>query len=289
MQWPLLLHKIAFAWSKWRGHDMAMICFASQKGAPGTTLSTLAIAAAWPTSAGRRKLVVEADPSGGVLALRYGLGLEPGLVTLAVAVRTGLKDRAMWEHAQELPGGLAAIVGPDSPDRATSVLSTAGPALARWLAAVDNLDVFVDVGRLDPGGTASTFVRAADLALMVARPTAEQLQPAAQRMRALSVEQPRLAWLLIGNKPYSAHEVEATFGYAVAGVIADDRRGAHALEHGAQAHRVRRSGLARSATGVAESLVVNLNASGASGSSKRPLVDLVATGQAGPNGASHDG
>lgn len=288
MRWPSLLHKIAFAWSKWRGRDMAMICFASQKGAPGTTLSTLAIAAAWPSSAGRRKLVVEADPSGGLLALRYGLGLEPGLVTLAVAVRTGLEDPAMWEHAQELPGGLAAIVGPDGPDRASSVLSTAGPALARWLGAVDNLDVFVDVGRLDPGGTASAFVRAGDLTLMVARPTAEQLQPAAQRMRALSVEQPQFAWLLIGNSPYPAHEVEATFGYDVAGVITDDPKGAHALEHGAPVHRVRRSGLARSAAAIAESLVVNLNASGEPGAGERPLVDLAAIGQAGPNGASHD-
>ena len=68
----------------------------------------------------------------------------------------------------------------------------------------------------------------------------------------------------------SYRHVDVTSEDDVAGVIADDRRGAHALEHGAQAHQVRRSGLARSATGVAESLIVELNASGTPGSGERP-------------------
>ena len=58
---------------------MALICFASQKGSPGATLSALTVAAAWPNLAGRRKLLVEADPDGGVLAVSYRLGREPGL------------------------------------------------------------------------------------------------------------------------------------------------------------------------------------------------------------------
>lgn len=54
---------------------MALVCFVSQKGSPGTTTTALAVAAAWLTPDGRRKLFVEADPFGGVLALRYQLGL----------------------------------------------------------------------------------------------------------------------------------------------------------------------------------------------------------------------
>lgn len=59
----------------------------SQKGAPGVTLTSLLLAAAWPSTPGRRKLLLEADPSGGSLALRYRLGLETSLITLAVAAR----------------------------------------------------------------------------------------------------------------------------------------------------------------------------------------------------------
>ena len=267
---------------------MTMICFASQKGAPGTTMSTLAIAAAWPNPADRRKLIVEADRSGGVLALRYGLGLEPGFITLAVAVRTGLGGEAVWDHAQELPGGLAAIVGPDSPHRASSVLATVGSSLAKWLGALTDIDVFVDLGRLDADGTQNSFVRHSDLTLMVARPTVEQLQPSAQRMQVLATEQSQVEWLLVGDHPYPPAEVEKAFGYPVAGVISHDRRGAAAFEQGASGTRLRRSGLARSAAAVADSLADRLNPSNDLGPADQLLAELVPAGTSEANGASDD-
>ena len=46
---------------------MSLICFANGKGAPGGTTAMLATASLWPME---RRLVVEADPDGGVLAAR---------------------------------------------------------------------------------------------------------------------------------------------------------------------------------------------------------------------------
>lgn len=233
---------------------MALICFASQKGAPGVTLTALSAAATWPASDDRRKLFVEADASGGTLALRYGLGLEPGLVTLAVAAQRHAEPDTLWDHAQELPGGLPAIVGPDSPGRAASVLASSAGAIARWLVDQSDLDVIVDLGRLSSDSPAVDLVRLADLTVMVTRPCVEQLQPAAQHMRDLPIQPDHMGWVLVGETPYGSAEVTEAFGYDVVGVMADDSRGAAALEHGATGKRLRRSGLARSAATLAETL-----------------------------------
>ncbi len=230
---------------------MSLICFASQKGSPGTTLTALATAAAWKTDSDRRKLLVEADPSGGVLAVRYQLGLEPGLVTLAAAVRAGLDRSALWNHVQELPGGLPLVVGPDAPDQAHSALDASGSALGKWLAELPDVDVIADIGRLGPDSPAVGFAAGANAVLMVARPVAEQLQPAARRMVAIASRVRSLGWVLIGDGPHSADEIEATYGFVVVGVMPDDKRGAAAIEVGGSNKRIRHSPLARSASSLA--------------------------------------
>lgn len=270
---------------------MALICFASQKGAPGVTLTALSVAAAWPVSEGRRKLFVEADASGGALALRYGLGLEPGLVTFAVAAQRRAEPDTLWDHAQELPGGLPAIVGPDSPNRAASVLASSADAIARWLVVQTDLDVIVDVGRLTTDSPAVDLIRHANLTVMVARPCVEQLQPAAQRMRDLPIRPDDMGWVLVGETPYGSAEISEAFGYDVVGVMADDPRGAAALEHGAAGKRLRRSGLARSAATLAETLAQRVGLA-APGTGIPVIEDVVATASGdGPppalNGASH--
>ena len=237
---------------------MGLICFVSQKGSPGTTLTALAVAASWPTENGRRKLFVEADPFGGVLALRYQLGVEPGLLTLAAGVRGGINGSEVWNHAQELPGGLPAIVGPDRPDQANAVLSATGAKLGRWLADLEGVDVICDVGRVGSNSPARDLLACADLVLMVARPVAEQLQPAAQHLTSLGLDEDRFGWVLIGERPHNRAEVEAAFSIPVIGVIGDDPRGAAALEHGASGGRLRRSLIVRSATTLAHHLAERL-------------------------------
>ena len=230
---------------------MSLVVFGSQKGSPGASLTALAVAAAWPTRVGRRTLLLEADPDGGVLAVRYGLGREPGLLSLAASGRHGVTRGDPWSHTQQIPGGLAVVIGPDGPDQATAALNTAGATLDSWLRDLSGVDVIADVGRLSSHSPALAFAAAADIVLMVARPCAEQIQPAAERVRSLRVANESTGWCLIGSRPHPAAEVERVHEVPVVGVIADDARGAKALETGGNPNRIRRSALVRSAADVA--------------------------------------
>ncbi|MEM9565361.1 MAG: hypothetical protein AAGA93_22250 [Actinomycetota bacterium] len=233
---------------------MTLISLASQKGSPGTSMAALTLAAALRPGEGRRKLLLEADPSGGVLAIRYRLSTDPGLVTLAAAARAGLDADELWRHTRDLPGGLAAVVCPDGSDQVHSALAAAGAAIGRHLAERRDVDVIADLGRLVPGSPVLELAAESTALLMVARPTADQLQPAARRLAALRPEIRNLGWLLIGEKPHGPAEVEDTFGFPVVGVLADDRRSVEAIAGGAITRRVRRHPYVRSAVTVADTL-----------------------------------
>lgn len=224
---------------------MTMIVVGSVRSSGATTLA-LALAGSL-----ERAVLVEADADGGVLALRYGLGREPGLTTLA-ASRPG-SDGAVLDHAQALPGGLPAIVGPESPGRTTHLLHTAGARLASLLARVEGLDVVVDAGRLGPSSPALCLVPPALVTLVVARPRAEELVAAAERMAAIG-ESARL--VLAGAGPYTASQVTAQLGCPVLASIADDARAARALAEGGSSKVLARSALLRSARTLAASLLV---------------------------------
>lgn len=266
---------------------MALICFISQKGSPGATTTALAVAAAWPPIEGRRKLFAEADPFGGVLALRYQLGVEPGLLTLAAAVRAGIDSDDVWDHAQTLPGGMPAIIGPDRPDQASAALIATSQLLGSVLANMDGVDVIADMGRVAAKSPTTELLDEADLVVMVARPEAEQLQPAAQRLLSLGLPGDRVGWVLIGDRPHHATEVEATFGVPVVGVLADDRRGAAALARGAAPGTLRRSALVRTASALAGSIADHIGAGSVQdGPPVAPAGDVQATPLAAARGAT---
>ncbi len=241
---------------------MSLVCFASQKGSPGTTLTALTVAAAWPGAGEHRRVFVEADRAGGALALRYGIGTEPGLLTLAAAVRS---DPAvdLRAHAQPVPGGLPAVIGPDSPAQVEATLAAAGDSLGKWLGEQDGT-VIADIGRFESTGTAHPFIAHATTVAVVARPVAEQLQPAVHTIRRLGLETDRVGWVLIGDQPHGVAEVEASFNIPVLGVVASDRRTADALSTGNGGRRVDKSALVRSSATLAEALAERQPAIGSS-------------------------
>lgn len=105
-----------------------LIALGSVKASPGVTTLTVALAARWIGGTARR-LVVECDPSGGDLAMRFDLPLSPGLVSLAVAHRdptgpgSGERGEAAWEHVQSLPGGLPVLLAPPGHERARAAVA----------------------------------------------------------------------------------------------------------------------------------------------------------------------
>ena len=94
---------------------MPLIALASVKASPGVTTTALALAAAWPS---QRRLLLEADPGGGDLGPWLGLPPAPGLVGLAAAARHDHGSDVLWEHAQEVAGGVHVVVAPVGAEQA---------------------------------------------------------------------------------------------------------------------------------------------------------------------------
>ena len=228
---------------------MSIWAFTSLGESPGVTTTALAVAGSVDPEA----ILVEADPFGGPLAARFGLGSRPGLATL-VAARRDRSAEALRAHAQVLPGGLGVVVG--LPSLAQS------PALAPdWeslAAAFDTAQhpVVVDAGRLLAGDPAPVaLLRRADVLAVVLRPELSQVARVRAAADLLAEINPALSLVLVGDRPYGAGEVAAATGIPVAGVVAHDPSSA-ALLGGASgsARALRRSALVRSATTLAASL-----------------------------------
>lgn len=235
---------------------MALICVTSAHGAPGATTLALLVAGCWP----RPTVVVEADPSGGVLAVRYGLGRTPGLADLAAAVDTRASVSALWSSAQSLPGGLPVVAAPESGEITVGILDDVARPLARWLRGLEDVDVFVDCGRSTPGSPTTALMAAADTVLVVARPAADQLYPTAHRVHALATQAGpgAVGVVLVGDGPHGAGEVATQLKVDVLGVVADDPRTAGAFAGGAAGRASRRAPLVRSVNVLAESLAGRL-------------------------------
>lgn len=236
---------------------MSLVCLCSAHGSPGVTTTALALAASWPED--RRCLLVEADPFGGVIGARYGLGDTPGLSSLAVIARRGLDGEAVWRHAQRLPGGVPLLVGPGSAEEAHAVLGDVAGVLAGWCSGRSGPDVIADCGRVAPGSPALGLVARADVTMVLARASVDQLRPAAHRLAALETVGVEASLLLIGDRPYRPDEVASTLGADVVGVIAWDPRTAAALEGLEGGGRdLGRSPLVRSAATLAHKLAAVL-------------------------------
>ena len=236
---------------------MAIVCFASQKGSPGVTTTALAVAAAASPGFGRRKLFVEADPSGGGVASTYGLSWKPGISTFAASAA---EDRlagvqSFWRHSQALPGGLRAIVAPDSPGVALAALTWGQADMEAQLTSANDTDLFVDLGRLGVDSSKSLLLGHAGVVAVLCRPELDDLQCAAERMQHLAVSAHRLRWLLVGARSAEVRRVEADYGFPVAGVVADDAAGASLLLSSSQSKQLARSKLARSAQRLASDLL----------------------------------
>lgn len=232
---------------------MTLISMASVSGAAGVSVTALGVAAALPTADTRTKVLVEADPFGGSLALDYQLGRQPGLVTLAAASRHGLTPAEFWSHAQELPGGLPVVVSPERGDRVSSILDANGADVGAWLSASDIVCI-ADCGRLLPLAPTSGLVGAADLAVVVARPCAKQIHAGAPLVEAMTSLGVRTVWVLIGSGPHTADEVERVTGQRVLRTLDEDRRGADALSAGEVGGRAGRRPLLRQIAALAKDL-----------------------------------
>jgi hypothetical protein len=178
--------------------------------------------------------VVEADPSGGDLALRFFLPAAPGLVSLAAAARRGGDADLVWRHSQKLPGGLPVVAAPPDADQSRAALSALAPdptgGLGVLRASADEPDtvVIVDCGRVDPGSPALSIVRCSNAVLLLSRAHADDLAHLPRRLPSVGRWSPNPVLLLAGEG-YSTAEVARELGVVPLGRIPDDPTGAAVL------------------------------------------------------------
>ena len=90
-----------------------LVALCSDKGSPGTTITALALASAWPEPA----VVVEADAYGGDLAIRLrtqagdALPEAPTVLTLATAARTARDSDVVTRYTQRINDQVAVVPG----------------------------------------------------------------------------------------------------------------------------------------------------------------------------------
>jgi len=234
---------------------MALVCVTSVRAAPGASTLAVLASACWP----RPVALLEADPSGGALAVRYRLGRTPGLAGLAAAVRNqDAPVDVLWAHAQMLPGDLPVIVAPESGEVTARILRDAAPALADWCRNLEDVDVIVDCGRLGIQDVTWPFCVRSDELLVVTRPRAEELYPVAHRLRAIGDDVRSAGVVLVGERPHSPTEIAEQLGLDIRGVVADDARAAGVLTFGGSSRGLRRSPLVRSVRTFVDNLFERL-------------------------------
>lgn len=233
---------------------MSLFCFASAHGAPGVTTTTAVAAGVWPAE--RRRILVEADPFGGMVAARFGVADTPGLVSLAAQARRRLDTEMVSSHTQELPGGVPVLVAPATADQAQAVVSDIAARLANWATTAEDVDVIVDCGRLTLAAPHVEFLHRADRVLVLVRPTVDQLRPVSACLSVLTSAGIRTELVLVGDRPYGSREVESALGVRVAGVVALDPPTATVLAGEGSASKLGRSSLVRSVASLATDLLV---------------------------------
>ena len=219
---------------------MNVVTVASVRGAPGVTTTALLLASTFEDG-----VVVEADLDGGALAVRYGLGREPGLTTFAAS--DGGSESVWRTHAQEA-AGVAVLVGPDAPAASTALWQSAGQRIADQLATANGTAI-VDAGRVR---ALVPLVAASHLLMVLVQPIAEHLVALTHLLPTLQQSiDGQVGMVLVGDGPYRADDVETPLGVSVLGALPDDRGAAEALRTGTSSNaRLARSALARAVSAL---------------------------------------
>ncbi|WP_233521693.1 hypothetical protein [Streptomyces triticagri] len=255
-----------------------IMAFGALKGSPGVTTLALALAAAWPPDAAHgRPIVVEADASGGDLAVRFGLSDMTGLLALAAEARRAGPASQLTACAQEIVSGVLAVAAPTGADQArASVEELAARVPVLKGSEEQSGTVLLDLGHLG-AAPSRALAAAADRLVVVAQGGADALAHVAARPGWLSAE--RVDLVVIGACPYSTSEIAKALDLEEPCVhlLPWDERAGRALRGEARVGQRRwgRSPLARGAARLARQLA-GIEAQSAYGGLAGELAQLTA-------------
>jgi len=262
---------------------MPLVALASVKASPGVTTTALALAAAWPV---RRRLLIEADPSGGDLGPWLAVPPVPGLTSLAAEARHDHGQGLIWQHAQELADGLHVVIAPAGAGQAAVCLSTlAGTGVLAPFTRGPGVAV-ADCGRLDPASPAMAVAAQATVTLLLVRPRVSELSHLAPRITGLINAGLRLGLLLAPlcrrtnpEANYGAREIAATLDIPVHVSLPDDARTATGLIASRGALPAGKPALAQTAAALAAALDADTRPPQLPGLSGGPATSEVIAGE----------
>lgn len=217
---------------------MALFCLTSPGGAPGVTTTAVGLSLTWPG----RVLLAECDPAGrrvlsGFMTDRLKQPPGPGLLGLAMALQSDPKAAASLDE-YTLPltesGQARLLYGIHDPRHARQ-LAPAWRSLVKAFLAGDG-DVIADLGRVGSAETPVSVLEAADVVLMMLRPTLGQVDAARPRLdvlRNVVGEGARIGLCLLDDGSYSAAEVERVLDVPVFAELPHSATDARVLSDGA--------------------------------------------------------
>ena len=198
-------------------------------------------------------ILIEADPAGGSLALRFGLPVSPSLASLASDISRTYTPGMVESHAVDLRG-LRCVSAPADPLVVGWSLERGAARLVEVLPTLAN-PIVLDLGRLAPEAPTLGLARAADFVALVVRPNLEDIQRTLFTVRTVRSVGANVGLIVIGDAPHHPHEVAEVLGCPLIGVVANDPVMARALVGGSFRPRaLTKSVLWRSIEAVGRSL-----------------------------------
>ena len=227
---------------------MALMAICSAKGSPGATVTALAL-----TLTARRPVVLaECDPAGGDIAAGYlrevQLG-QRGLGQLTASLHRGHLMEDFWGQLVDLaPGSQTALTrlllpGLADPFQAARWAEVRRPGdRSGWQQLADlfigddtaaRYDVIADCGRLSAGFPPAAVLAAANVVLLVVRPTLPSMRAAAVGLGSLrGDDRPPVGLVVVGDRPYGTREIAAQLGLEVVVTLPVDDATASVLSLG---------------------------------------------------------
>lgn len=204
---------------------MTLIALCSAKGAPGVTTLACTLGAVWPLSV----LVAECDPSGGDLAVRFGLSGRSSVSSYLFAKRDGADAATpgrILDHCQRLPGGLEVLVGALGIEASAAIDRELGQgALFSSDAPDDAPDVIADCGRLLPGAAGQQrLLASADAIVIVTRPDLPGIAHTRLAVYRTKSGERRgdVKVATVGSGPFRAREIAGVLGLDSVFELPDD-------------------------------------------------------------------
>jgi len=190
---------------------MTVIALGSVSGAPGVSRLAIGLAAAWPED--RRRVLVEADPDGGRLGAELGVGVEPGLMALALAARTArMSADDLLVTGAAAAGSWFLVPAPPSSEQASSALAHAATTLADVMVGADDDVWIVDTGRLSTRSAALPFALVADETVLVTAGHFPALLLVPHRVAALQRAGCRVSVVIVEPTSWAPAEMAAFTG-----------------------------------------------------------------------------